>query len=151
LHDQISSSSGAPFSNAGGPPQGRDSQQYLQYQRDLISLHRETGIPPTIKRLNDEVMKTSELAVAGGTYSDIWIGVWLGEEKVRRKFHGSYFTHDNDWPFRPGGSQIYKEYTIIQRCDEEGPSHRTCVCIVLTPSAVEVRERGQNVGEAQAR
>lgn len=23
-----------------------------------------------------------ELAVAGGTYSDIWVGMWLGEEKV---------------------------------------------------------------------
>lgn len=95
-HDQVATSSEALFSNAGGPLQGRDSQQYLQYQRDLINLHRETGIPPTIKRLNGEVMKTSELAVAGGTYSDIWMGVWLGEEKVRR-FHTTCFTCDNDW------------------------------------------------------
>ena len=26
--------------------------------------------------------KVGELAVAGGTYSDIWVGMWLGEEKV---------------------------------------------------------------------
>jgi len=124
LRDQVATSSGALFSNAGGPPQGRDSQQYLQYQRNLINLHRETGIPPTIKRLNGEVMKTSELAVAGGTYSDIWMGVWLGEEKVRRRFHGSCFTCDNDWFLCLGSSQIYKEYKIIQCRDEEGS--RTC-------------------------
>jgi hypothetical protein len=65
-------------------PQIQDSQQYLQYQRGLISLHRETGIPPTIKILNGEVTRNSELPVAGGTYSDIWVGLWLGEEKVSR-------------------------------------------------------------------
>jgi hypothetical protein len=63
-------------------PQFRDSQRYLQYQRGLINLHRETGIPPTIKVLNGEVSRTGDLAVAGGTYSDIWLGLWLGEEKV---------------------------------------------------------------------
>ncbi|KDR81397.1 hypothetical protein GALMADRAFT_89278 [Galerina marginata CBS 339.88] len=66
-------------------PQFRDSQRYLQYQRGLINLHRETGIPPAIKILNGEVTKIGELAVAGGTYSDIWIGQWLGEEKVALK------------------------------------------------------------------
>ncbi|KAF8906038.1 TKL/TKL-ccin protein kinase [Gymnopilus junonius] len=58
------------------------SQRYLEYQRGLIKLHRETGIPPTIKILNGEVIRNGELAVAGGTYSDIWVGLWLGEEKV---------------------------------------------------------------------
>jgi hypothetical protein len=48
----------------------------------LINLHRVTGIPPTVKLLNGEVTKEGELAVAGGTYSDIWSGTWLGEEKV---------------------------------------------------------------------
>jgi serine/threonine protein kinase len=66
-------------------PQIHDSQRYLQYQRGLINLHRETGIPPTIKVLNGEVSKTGELAVAGGTYSDIWLGLWLREEKVGLK------------------------------------------------------------------
>jgi len=67
---------------SGPPPQPHDSQRYLEYQRGLINLHRETGILPTIKVLNGEVIKVSDLAVAGGTYSDIWIGRWLGEEKV---------------------------------------------------------------------
>jgi hypothetical protein len=71
--------------NTVSPPQIPDGpgHQYLRYQRDLIILHRETGIPPTIKKLNGEVTRTSELAVAGGMYSDIWMGLWLEEEKVR--------------------------------------------------------------------
>lgn len=47
-----------------------------------MNLHRETGIPPIIKVLDGEVTKVGSLAVAGGTYSDIWVGMWLGEEKV---------------------------------------------------------------------
>jgi hypothetical protein len=69
--------------NAVSAPQIRDCQQYLQYQRDLITLHRETGIPPTIKKLDGEVTRTSESPLAGGMYSDIWMGLWLEEEKVR--------------------------------------------------------------------
>lgn len=63
-------------------PLPQDSQSYLQYQRGLMNLHHVTGIPPTVKVLNGEVTKEGELAVAGGTYSDIWLGTWLGEEKV---------------------------------------------------------------------
>ncbi|KAJ3517797.1 hypothetical protein NLJ89_g281 [Agrocybe chaxingu] len=59
--------------------------KYLQYQRGLINLHRETGVPPTIKVLNGEVTKHGDLAIAGGVYSDIWAGKWLGEEKVALK------------------------------------------------------------------
>lgn len=64
-------------------PEPRDSERYLQYQRGLINLHRTTGIPPTVKRLNGEITKLGDLAVAGGTYSDIWLGMWLCEKKVR--------------------------------------------------------------------
>jgi hypothetical protein len=64
------------------PPQPNDSQRYLQYRRGLINLHRFTGIPPSVKVLNGEVTKTGDLAIAGGTYSDIWLGTWMGEEKV---------------------------------------------------------------------
>ncbi|KIJ99573.1 hypothetical protein K443DRAFT_163937 [Laccaria amethystina LaAM-08-1] len=67
------------------PPLPQDNQRYLQYQRGLINLHRVTGIPPTVKLLNGEVTKEGELAVAGGTYNDIWSGTWLGEEKVALK------------------------------------------------------------------
>lgn len=63
-------------------PQPHDSSRYLQCQRGLINLHHETGIPPTIKILDGEVTKVCQLAVGGGTYSDIWVGMWLGEEKV---------------------------------------------------------------------
>ncbi|KAF8197415.1 TKL/TKL-ccin protein kinase [Pholiota molesta] len=72
-------------SRSRSTPTVRDSQRYLQYQRGLIKLHRETGIPPTIKVLNGEVTRSSDLAVDGGVYSDIWIGTWLGEEKVALK------------------------------------------------------------------
>ncbi|KAF8078197.1 TKL/TKL-ccin protein kinase [Lyophyllum atratum] len=72
------------------PPVPKDSQRYLDYQRGviqrgLIQLHQLTGIPPTVKRLNGEVVKIGDLAIAGGTYSDIWQGIWLGEKKVALK------------------------------------------------------------------
>jgi len=35
--------------------------------------------------LNGEVTKVGELAVTGGTYSDVWMGSWLGGEKVALK------------------------------------------------------------------
>jgi hypothetical protein len=73
----------AAIGSTASVPPTRGGQRYLQYQRDLITLHRETGIPPTIKKLNGEVTRTSDLAVAGGMYSDIWMGLWLDEEKVR--------------------------------------------------------------------
>lgn len=69
------------------PSQPADAQRYLQYQRGLLDLHRLTGIPPSVKVLNGEVTKTSELPVAGGTYSDIWLGAWLGEKKVMLDAH----------------------------------------------------------------
>jgi hypothetical protein len=65
------------------PPEPRDGERYLQYQRGLINLHLTTGIPPTVKILDGEVTKQGDLAIAGGTYSDIWLGVWLSEKKVR--------------------------------------------------------------------
>jgi hypothetical protein len=73
------------------PP--RDGERYLQYQRGLIDLHLTTGIPPTVKILDGEITKQSDLAIAGGTYSDIWLGVWLGERKVwvTGSRHGSLF------------------------------------------------------------
>lgn len=66
------------------PPKPQDSERYLQYQRGLFKLHQITGIPPSVKILDGEVTKVGELAVTGGTYSDVWQGQWLGEEKVRQ-------------------------------------------------------------------
>ena len=65
-----------------------DSQRYLEQQREvvqrgLIQLHQLTGIPPSIKLMNGEVRRIGDLAVAGGTYSDIWQGLWLGQKKVK--------------------------------------------------------------------
>jgi len=59
-----------------------DTQRYLEYQRGLLQLHENTGIPPSVKILNGEVVRIGDLAVAGGTYSDIWHGEWLGQKKV---------------------------------------------------------------------
>ncbi|KAG5735513.1 Protein kinase byr2 [Termitomyces sp. T112] len=60
-------------------------QQREVVQRGLIQLHELTGIPPSIKLMNGEVIRIGDLAVAGGTYSDIWQGLWLGEKKVALK------------------------------------------------------------------
>ncbi|KAF5386909.1 hypothetical protein D9615_001738 [Tricholomella constricta] len=66
-------------------PLPSDSQRYLEYQRGLVELHNLTGIPPSVKVLNGEVVKVGDLAIAGGTYSDIWEGKWLGVKKVALK------------------------------------------------------------------
>ena len=71
------------------PPLPSDSQRYLEQQREvvqrgLIQLHELTGILPSIKLMNGEVKRIGDLAVAGGTYSDIWQGLWLGQKKVGR-------------------------------------------------------------------
>lgn len=57
-------------------------EQYQRSQDALFSFHLETGILPSIKVLDYEIRKTSELAVAGGAYSDIWLGEWLGNQTV---------------------------------------------------------------------
>lgn len=38
-----------------------------------------------MKRLNGEVTKLGDIAIMGGTYSDVWMGEWLGAEKVALK------------------------------------------------------------------
>ncbi|KAG6816948.1 hypothetical protein H0H87_001463 [Tephrocybe sp. NHM501043] len=78
------------------PPLPTDSQRYLEQQRKavlerevvqngLAQLHELTGIPPSIKLMNGEVTRIGDLAIAGGTYSDIWQGLWLGKKKVALK------------------------------------------------------------------
>lgn len=71
--------------NSPGPQlsmtQPRD-ERYLQYQRGLMNLHRTTGTPPSVKILDGEITAVDDLPIAGGTYSDIWKGEWLGEQKV---------------------------------------------------------------------
>lgn len=40
------------------------------------------AILPPVKVLDGEIVKLDDIPVAGGTYSDIWLGRWLEEEKV---------------------------------------------------------------------
>ncbi|KAJ2920923.1 hypothetical protein H1R20_g16170, partial [Candolleomyces eurysporus] len=59
--------------------------QYQKSRDALFAFHVQTGTLPTIKVLDEEITKTSELAVAGGIYSDIWLGKWLGNQTVALK------------------------------------------------------------------
>ena len=61
-------------------PQSSDT--YQQYQRSLSQLHSLTGVLPAVKQLDGEVVRTGEIPVAGGTYSDVWYGTWMGDQKV---------------------------------------------------------------------
>ena len=45
-----------------------------------------TGIPPTVRNLNGEVVRQDDLPYVGGVYSDIWIGYWLGTQKARGRY-----------------------------------------------------------------
>jgi len=89
IADRRTSSSPPPqLAHTPQPPESppvpvpQEGERYLQYQRGLFALHRAAGIPPTVKSLNGEVTKMGDLAVTGGTYSDVWVGMWLGAEKV---------------------------------------------------------------------
>jgi hypothetical protein len=57
-------------------------ERYDVLERGLVNLHDLTGILPTIKKLDGEIKKDGDLAVAGGTNSDIWRGRWLGQKHV---------------------------------------------------------------------
>lgn len=85
IADQRTSSSPPPLAPPPLPQMPQEGERYLQYQRGLFELHRAANIPPTVKSLNGEVTKIGDLAVTGGTYSDVWIGEWLGMEKVALK------------------------------------------------------------------
>ncbi|KAF5357891.1 hypothetical protein D9756_001785 [Leucocoprinus leucothites] len=66
-------------------PDKQSSQQYLAMKRGLIQLHRMGAVLPAVKVLDGEIVKLDDIPVAGGTYSDIWLGRWLDEEKVALK------------------------------------------------------------------
>ncbi|KAJ3504259.1 hypothetical protein NMY22_g17981 [Coprinellus aureogranulatus] len=52
------------------------------WQRVLYNYHVLMGAPPTLKVINGEVTRTSDMAVDGGVYSDIWQGLYLNHGKV---------------------------------------------------------------------
>ncbi|CAL1703915.1 unnamed protein product [Somion occarium] len=66
-------------------PKPTYTPEYLQIQHGLTELYKRMGIPPTVKHLDGEVIRDGDIPVAGGTYSDVWIGWWLGETKVALK------------------------------------------------------------------
>ncbi|PSS30910.1 hypothetical protein PHLCEN_2v2535 [Hermanssonia centrifuga] len=58
---------------------------YLRTQDVLSALHTATKLLPNIKSLNGEVVKDGNMPYAGGSFSDVWIGIWLGDRKVALK------------------------------------------------------------------
>lgn len=66
----------------GDPSKPVESEAYRQTERGMSQLFSWTGIPPTVRTLNGEVTRRDDLPYVGGTYSDIWIGFWLGSQKV---------------------------------------------------------------------
>ncbi|TCD59782.1 hypothetical protein EIP91_011471 [Steccherinum ochraceum] len=69
----------------GDPSRPVESEAYLETERGMSKLFALTGIPPTVRTLNGEVTRRDDLPYVGGTYSDIWIGFWLGNHKVALK------------------------------------------------------------------
>lgn len=51
-------------------------------QKGLAMLQRVTGILPPEKVLDGEVRRLDDLAIAGGSSSDIWRALWLEEQPV---------------------------------------------------------------------
>lgn len=58
------------------------NKEYENVQRALTELYRQLGIKPTVQLLDGEITRQDSIPVAGGIYSDVWIGWWLGETKV---------------------------------------------------------------------
>lgn len=71
-------------------PSGVDNTQgeivypsaYREAQRGLSQLHHMTGILPSVKVLNGMVRKLDQIPVAGGIYSDVYLGYWLEDQKA---------------------------------------------------------------------
>jgi hypothetical protein len=57
------------------------SEQYAITQRIMRELVQ-MGVAPKVRLLDGEVLKVGEVAQAGGTYSDVWLGDWLNGQKV---------------------------------------------------------------------
>ena len=46
----------------------------------------ESSDPPPVKQLNGKITREGELAFAGGTYCEVWIGLWdKGSEEAGRE------------------------------------------------------------------
>ncbi|THH08540.1 hypothetical protein EW145_g2641 [Phellinidium pouzarii] len=62
----------------------RPDQQH-DLQQGLYEIHRQTQVLPPMIDLTGQVEKVSS-SVVYGAYNDVYIGLWLGEEKVALKF-----------------------------------------------------------------
>jgi len=88
------------------------STTYRQMQSGLSRFQRLTGIPPTVKRLDGEVIRKGEIPVAGGIYTDVWEGEWLGDRKVALKsLRGIKVNHER------ARTQFEREVRIWSRFD----------------------------------
>ena len=62
------------------PPQ--TTENYQKVMGGLAELFGATRKRPPVKELDGEVVRIGEIPVAGGTYSDVWCGKWLGQHLV---------------------------------------------------------------------
>jgi hypothetical protein len=95
---------------------------------------------PSVKLLDGEVMRGGEIAFAGGTYCEVWIGRWkkeVGEEKV------SLSPTTSTLPTRPfvGGLESASD-TQGDREGAEGSAFADRLCaasLCLLPRSLETR------------
>ncbi|TEB36054.1 kinase-like protein [Coprinellus micaceus] len=83
----IASEETASPTSSPGPSRGgsKDTHDLERLEDTLYKFHVKTGTLPANKVLNEEIVKVGELPIAGGVYSDIWPGMWLGHKKVALK------------------------------------------------------------------
>lgn len=73
----------------GDSPDVLRTPAYIEMERGMSQLYAITKVPPTVRNLNGEITRPDELPYSGGTYSDVWVGYWLGDQKVRHSWvHG---------------------------------------------------------------
>lgn len=70
------------------PTANSSSKDREMWKNGLSELQRLTGIPPTLKILDGEVVKTSELPAGRGGHSLVWPGLWFGKKVALKVLHG---------------------------------------------------------------
>ncbi|KIJ34640.1 hypothetical protein M422DRAFT_34989 [Sphaerobolus stellatus SS14] len=63
----------------------RGSPTYTEFQDYVLNFHQVTGVMPTIPNLNQEIVRMEGPPIAGGTYSEVSKGLWLGKIEVALK------------------------------------------------------------------
>jgi len=62
-----------------------EDQTYAEVEQGLAELHHLTGIPPSLPRLDGQVVKLENIPRFTGSHSQIWVGKWLGKTTVALK------------------------------------------------------------------